>query len=318
MKKSFFGFVAVLLCMDSMAVERSMSLFANSNFLGSYSDIYDEYHLREKSEVYSSGKYIFQDYLLPVGSSNTSSVEVMNGYCGILASQAHFAGTWKVLNPGEHTSMGSFDNLTQSIATYKMIGQQQTTCNPKNDIPTLYSGTSQTGSVYPLVINNGYNAQGGVGARGYSSITLHSNHRSARKSVNGTLIASGGFSDKAVSLKVPACYQVRLNGLNTKLQVVSRTFMPGSYNLSGYGLAKNLTTAQVTRQANCTQSKPTITPPPTPTTPGACKTGTVYGDVSSTRMTELVPTINTFCQSCGFTAKPITSGPYPTLRVVCN
>ncbi len=249
-----------LFSLQVTAAERSMTIFANPYQMGSYKDILGEAQI---NEVNHSTPEI--DLLLPVGTANASSVEVLNGYCSLLASGDFFSGSWMTLKPGRYDTLGALDNLTRSLLTYKMIGSGQLECNPKQDIPMLYDAA---GIAFPLSSlgnpNNSYPLQVGLPTSDPSPSTEKHVVRYIRNSdfpldptkLYNLTYQTGGFSHRAVSLNVPSCYEVTLSGGKddgTYYTYVSQVFSAGNYNLANYNLDNSADKATTTRLVNCTQ-----------------------------------------------------------------
>lgn len=282
-----FALPLLLTALNCVAGERSVTFYSEPNFLGTRIDIEGSSNLMESIFDYQLN-YVptSLDMLQPINENNVSSLEVMPGYC-LAFGQDDFvdfnSGGYAVFNPGVYSNLGAYDNKMSSFATYKMLGSGQTRCNPKVDVPSLYSNDNLTGSTLPLVPNNGKNAT--IEALGKSTNSLvwtiwdviqkNSVFLLSKRAknniiyiVNGAsspVVATAGPGFVAQSLYVPACYEVAL----TKYRIYADTpiqtnvFKPGSYKLSTYGLARAVESAVVTVTPNCVQpGAVVVTPPP--------------------------------------------------------
>lgn len=231
------------------------------------------YHETQTDVYYHiNAKYGGIDQLAPVGINKASFAEVAEGYCAILSDGGHFKGSWFVLGPGRYdlskytykaknsdgslrTVSSSFNNVTRSVATYKMLGSG---CMPEQDIPTL---KSSDGKLFPIILTDGYrdradSTEMGIASSLAGSVYVASRYGSAMEVGTDklTVTLGGGFSDNASTLNVPACYSVTLTYANSsRLDLFDRTFGPGKHVLSNYGINGNIITADPVRIAGCKQ-----------------------------------------------------------------
>lgn len=212
------------------------------------------------------------DLLGPVNEARASSAQVAPGYCAILTDGNHFSGRWNVLGP---TSLrvwedlrkysyakdatnwfnGSFDNVTRSVAVYKMLGSG---CKPEADIPMLLDANRR---MFPLVVGKGTRDKAIPNEPllfrgGYVASRFNKYLEEARDANGWTLYLGGGFSAVARTLTVPQCYTVTLQYRTSATGTGhgSANFPAGTYTLANHGIAKVLAAA-VERYPGCVQAQ---------------------------------------------------------------
>lgn len=197
----FFSFLVI--SSKALAVDVSMTLYADSNFNGVSVDFYDEQVVNERN-VSRSG-YPAQDsydFFQPVNRNRASSLKVADGYCAILASGEFFDGVWGVYDPGEYNSLGSLNDTVESALTYK---KYNSTCNPVADLPMLYADKNYGGRRYPILTPGG--AIDSANDVRYDYI-----YSNGTKIVSNIVSFEGGFSYLASSMTVPSCFEVYVIG----------------------------------------------------------------------------------------------------------
>lgn len=250
--------LASIASVNCFSDDLSMTLYGDVFFGGSVVEFHGEIRVDEAYEPGASPNREYYDHFGPVGVNQASSLQVMEGYCVILAKDEHFGSTWEVFGPGEYDSFLSLNNSISSAATYPKINNS---CNPAMDIPMLYDSKNFGGRRFPLTFRKGHLSPEIFS--GYWDNIQYDNQDpnesggligsdDLRWIVKGGYVVGGGFSDRASSLTVPDCYEVTLEGNPSGGGYIIRTFGPGIYpDLGLFSLNNNTWVYDIARTPEC-------------------------------------------------------------------